>query len=134
MGMPAHRRLLHDDVVGALQMSDQPLRHDPGHECVGVVDPFPAFGFQREGETIRQLLGIDRQDEGCRGRPSADDSATDGTKQEHSVGGGPNYPILYPPLISPSAIVGLVSGLVSGFCAPNPAFLGLFVPVSITRL
>ena len=35
--MPAERRALPHDVAGALEMPDEPLCDDVGHECIRVV-------------------------------------------------------------------------------------------------
>ena len=45
---PSDRPLPHDDEAGALQMLDETLRHDLGHDLVGVVDPFAAVKPERE--------------------------------------------------------------------------------------
>jgi hypothetical protein len=43
-------RALHDDKSGALQMLNQPLRHDLGHDLICVVDALATGIPQRERE------------------------------------------------------------------------------------
>jgi hypothetical protein len=52
------RRLLHDDGLGALQISDQELRGYPGHGPISVVEPLSAAQHEGEGETLLQFFGI----------------------------------------------------------------------------
>ena len=63
------RRELHDDELGPLQVLDQPLRHDLGHDLVGVVNPLATLVAQCEGERRsevgrvggRELVGVGHQ-------------------------------------------------------------------------
>jgi len=56
--MPAERRAFHHNVAGALEVADEPLCDDVGHECVRVVLALAALKFQREGERCGQVVGI----------------------------------------------------------------------------
>ena len=56
--MPAERRALHHDVAGALEVPDEPLCDDVGHECVRVVLALPALEFQREGQRRGKFVGV----------------------------------------------------------------------------
>jgi len=55
--MPAERRALHHDVAGALEIPDEPLCDDVGHECARVVLALPALELQREGERCGKFVG-----------------------------------------------------------------------------
>ena len=58
-------RALHDDEAGALQMFDEALRHDRGHDLVGVVNALAALDAQSERERVEigfnnLLLAVER--------------------------------------------------------------------------
>jgi hypothetical protein len=52
------RRTLHDDEAGALQMFDQALRHDLGHDLVGVVGALATVIAQRERERVGEVARV----------------------------------------------------------------------------
>jgi hypothetical protein len=56
--MSAEWGLLDHHVAATLQMTNQPVGDHPGHECVGVVDPFSPAEFERESKAFRQVCGI----------------------------------------------------------------------------
>jgi hypothetical protein len=49
---------LHDDEAGALQTLDEALRHDPGHDLVGVVNALAALEAQSERERGGEIAGF----------------------------------------------------------------------------
>lgn len=49
---------LHHDEAGALQVPDQPLRHDLGHELSRIVLPASTIESQREREGGGDVAGI----------------------------------------------------------------------------
>ncbi len=65
-GAADNRHPLHDHKAGALQMLDQALRYDFGHDLVGVVNALAALEAQGEGERRgkvgrvggRELVGV----------------------------------------------------------------------------
>jgi len=46
--MTVMRRALHHDVAGALEISDEPLCDDVGHECVRVMLALPALELHHD--------------------------------------------------------------------------------------
>jgi hypothetical protein len=63
--VPRFGRLLHNDEVPRLQVSDEVVRHEPGHQIVPVAEPAAAVMLKGEAQCEAKLIGIGRRQLGC---------------------------------------------------------------------
>jgi hypothetical protein len=52
------RRLLHDDEVPRLQVSDEVVCHEPGHQIVPMAEPATAITLKGEAQYEAKFIGI----------------------------------------------------------------------------
>jgi hypothetical protein len=75
--MTAKRPSLHHDVAGALEVADEPLGDDVGHEGISVMPALPTFEFQ-----IGTGQAVETEDH-CSGSSGSDDTPLGVTWAQH---------------------------------------------------
>ncbi len=63
--MPRFGRLLHNDEVPRLQISDEVVCHEPGHQIVPMAEPAAAVMLKGEAQREAKLIGIGGRQLGC---------------------------------------------------------------------